>query len=154
MEKAKLAILEAELDKQRQEIEKIYQRINKRIRNLGDDIKLESLAYQLHNLYCSFEDLFKLVANTFENNIEEGMTWHKELLRRMSISIRGIRPSLISEESLALLSELRAFRHFFRHAYTYELDRRKVMLVLEKSLKLKELSKHDIDRFIVGLKKL
>ena len=154
MEKAKLAILEAELDKQRQEIEKIYQRINKRIRNLDDDIKLESLAYQLHNLYCSFEDLFKLVANTFENNIEEGMTWHKELLRRMSISIRGIRPSLISEESLALLSELRAFRHFFRHAYTYELDRRKVMLVLEKSLKLKELSKHDIDRFIVGLKKL
>lgn len=71
----------------------------------------------------------------------------------MSISIKGIRPNLISEESLNLLSELRAFRHFFRHAYTYELDANKVKLVLEKALKLKEIFRKDLDNFISTLKK-
>lgn len=153
MEKAKLAILEAELSKQKQEIEKIYSKIKQRFANLKNEIKVESLAYQLHNLYCAYEDLFRIISDTFENNIEEGLTYHKELLRRMSISIKGVRPNLISEESLNLLSELRAFRHFFRHAYTYKLDANKVKLVLEKALRLKEVFRKDLDNFISVLKK-
>ncbi len=71
----------------------------------------------------------------------------------MSISIGGIRPNLISEESLSLLSELRAFRHFFRHAYTYELDAKKVKLVLEKALKLREDFEIGLNTFLKDLKK-
>lgn len=153
MEKAKLAILEAEMNKQRQEIDKIYLKIDERRTVLNNESRIESLAYQLHNLYCAYEDLFKTVANAFENNIEEGLTWHKELLRRMSISIKGIRPNFISEESLSLLSELRAFRHFFRHAYSYELDADKLKIVLEKALKLKGEFKEDLDNFMKGLRK-
>lgn len=94
MEKAKLAISEAEIDKQKQEIDRIYLKIKRRYTNLSKDVMIESLAYQLHNLYCAYEDLFKIVTDTFENNIEEGVTWHKELLRRMSISIKGIRANV------------------------------------------------------------
>lgn len=154
MEKGKLAILEAEIDKQAEGIYKIYSKIKERAAGLNNnEEKVESLAYQLHNLYCAYEDLFKIVANTFENNIEEGITWHKELLRRMSITIKNIRPNLISEESLNLLSELRAFRHFFRHAYAYELDIEKVKLILKKALELKEIFKKDLNSFISNLKK-
>lgn len=148
MEKGKLAILEAEINKQAQIIAKIYAKINKRSSELGKESEVESLAYQLHNLYCAYEDLFKIITETFENNIEEGLTYHKELLRRMTITIKGIRPNLISEESFALLSELRAFRHFFRHAYTYELDVKKVKLVLEKVLQLNEYFNKDLRQFL------
>lgn len=152
MEKAKLAILQAETKKQMLEIDKIYLRISKRTKNLNREVNVESVAYQLHNLYCAFEDLFKIIAQTFENKIEEGLTYHKELLRRMSIAIEGIRPNIISEESLNLLSELRAFRHFFRHTYFYQLDVKKVKLVLDKALRLKEIFKKDLEKFILCLK--
>lgn len=153
MEKARIAILESELDKQKQEIDGIYLKIGSRAKKLGSEVGIESLAYHLHNLYCAYEDLFKIVANAFENNIEEGLAWHKELLRRMSIKIKGIRPNLISDESLKLLSELRAFRHFFRHAYTYELDAGKVKLVLKKAQRLRRIFKKDLTNFINDLKK-
>lgn len=153
MEKAKLAILEAELNKQRQEIDKIYVRIDERRSKINNETGIESLAYQLHNLYCAYEDLFKIVAAAFENNIEEGITWHKELIRRMTISIKGIRPNLICEESMNLLSELRSFRYFFRHAYGYELDPAKVKLVLEKAIRLKEIFIKDADKFLGNLEK-
>ena len=152
MEKVKLAILTAELKKQKAEIDKIYAKIKQRELKLNNPMALESLAYQLHNLYCAYEDLFKLTAETFENNIEEGGAWHKEILRRMSISIKGIRPNLIGEESFSLLSELKNFRHFFRHAYGYELDIDKIKIVFNKASRLKRCFERDLADFIALLK--
>ena len=148
MGKERLAILWGELKKQHQEIDKIYLKIEHKAKgDLSVDNVLESLSYQLHNLYCAYEYLFKIIAEFFENNLEEGVGYHKELLRRMTISIKGVRPSLISEESLMLLSELRSFRHLFRHAYSYGLDLDRVRLVLKKALKLKDTFKKDLDYF-------
>ena len=147
MEKERLILLKGEIEGQTKEIEKIYLRIEER-RVTKESSNLESLAYQLHNLYCAFEDLFKTVADYFENNIDERKKYHRELLRRMFISIEGIRPAFVSEESHKLLDSLRAFRHFFRHAYTYELDPKKVNLVLEDALKLKSLYLEDIKIFL------
>lgn len=150
MEKERLILLRGEIEGQTKEIEKIYLRIEER-RVTKESSNLESLAYQLHNLYCAFEDLFKTVADYFENNIDERKKYHRELLRRMFISIEGIRPAFVSEESHKLLDSLRAFRHFFRHAYTYELDPKKVNLVLEDGLKLKSLYLEDIKIFLQKL---
>lgn len=93
---------------------------------------LESLAYQLHNLYCAFEDLFRIVAHFFENHIDERVGWHKELLGRMTLEIKGVRPRFISEAAYEFLSDLRGFRHVFRHAYGVELEAEKIKLVLKK----------------------
>ncbi|WP_369018002.1 hypothetical protein QBE54_09730 [Thermatribacter velox] len=150
MEEGKFAILKSELMNQWNEIVKIYKRIEERKRKRGIHA-LESLAYQLHNLYCAYEDLFKIVAGFFENNIEEPSTYHTELPKRMKMEIEGVRPALISEESFKLLNSLRGFRHFFRHAYSYELDERKVSLVLEDALKLKETFKPELENFLSKL---
>ncbi|MDI3525703.1 MAG: hypothetical protein PWP42_953 [Candidatus Atribacteria bacterium] len=150
MEEGKFAILKSELMNQWNEIVKIYKRIEERKRKRGIHA-LESLAYQLHNLYCAYEDLFKIVAGFFENNIEEPSKYHAELLKRMKMEIEGVRPALISEESFKLLNSLRGFRHFFRHAYSYELDERKVSLVLEDALKLKETFKLELENFLSKL---
>lgn len=150
MEEERLSLLRASVDAQREEIERIFAKIEERRHGEGA-ANLESLAYQLHNLYCAFEDLFKMIADFFENRIEERAHYHRELLWRMKIPIEGIRPALLSEESYKLLDSLRAFRHVFRHTYSYELDPKKLALVVEDALKLRALYQGEIDRFLEQL---
>jgi len=151
MEEERLSLLKASIEAQRREIERIFAKIEER-RHGKSVAELESLAYQLHNLYCAFEDLFRIVADFFENRIDDRARYHRELLWRMKVSIEEVRPALLSEESYRLLDSLRAFRHFFRHAYSYELDPRKVALVVEDALKLRELYQRDIDYFLEQLR--
>lgn len=150
MEKERLSALKAAIAAQLEAIDRIYDRIEKRRTGQGPAY-MESLAYQLHNLYCAYEDLFKIVAEHFENQIEDETRWHRELLWRMTLSIEGVRPALLSRESFRLLDSLRAFRHFFRHAYTYELDPRKVQLVLEDALAVRKRISDDVHRFLQAL---
>lgn len=92
------------------------------------------LAYQMHNLYSSFEDLFKEIAVTFENNIDRQSGYHKNLLLRMKIPIPGIRPGILSDKSHSVLGELMGFRHVFRHAYDYSLSTEKLETLRRKVL--------------------
>lgn len=82
MEEERLTLLIGSIAGQREEIERIYAKIDDRRRREGA-ANLESLAYQLHNLYCAFEDLFNMVAGFFENRIDEKAGYHRELLWRM-----------------------------------------------------------------------
>jgi uncharacterized protein YutE (UPF0331/DUF86 family) len=150
MEKGRLSLLRALIKAQGTEIERIFERIEERRRGEGE-ANLESLAYQLHNLYCAFEDLMKIVADFFENHIDDSAHYHSALLWRMKMPIEGVRPALLSETSYKLLESLRAFRHVFRHAYSYELDPKKLALVVEDALKLRGLYQRDIDRFLEQL---
>lgn len=147
MDKERLNILRAEMDAQIGEIENIYSKLELRKQENGKFV-LESIGYQLHNLYCAFEDLFKIIADAFENNIENKSQYHIEILKRMTVSIEGIRPALLSQESYKMLDNLRSFRHLFRHAYSYELDERKVKIVMDDALKLKEIYRKDISAFL------
>jgi uncharacterized protein YutE (UPF0331/DUF86 family) len=153
MDKKQLTALEASIRDQQKLIEEIYRKINRRKKGYTKDpLALESLAYQLHNLYCAFEDLFRLVADHFENHIVDQMVWHKELLNKMKLKINGIRPALISESSYELLNELRGFRHLFRHAYGIELEPDRIKIVLHKALALQKKYKSEISDFLKQLK--
>jgi uncharacterized protein YutE (UPF0331/DUF86 family) len=150
MEKIELALLKAEIDAQVVEIDHIFTRLAERKKKKGK-VVVESIGYQLHNLYCAFEDLFKIIAEAFENHIQDKSRYHVELLRRMTIPIQGVRPLLLGKESSSLLENLRSFRHFFRHAYSYELDERKVKIVFEDAFKLKEIYQCDINSFLKNI---
>jgi len=112
------------------------------------------LAYNLHNLYNAFEDLFREIAKTFENEIENFEYYHKELLKRMTVEIYGIRPKILSKESYAVLDELRVFRHIFRHAYTYEIVPEKINLLKDNLLRNWDLIKRDLYNFKSWLKSI
>lgn len=147
MDAERLAILKSEMHAQVSEIEDIYNKLEDRRKKRGK-AGIESIGYQLHNLYCAFEDLFKIVAESFENHIQDKTKYHMELLRRMTVSIEGVRPSLLSRESYMMLDNLRSFRHFFRHAYSYELDARKVRIVLDDADNLRKIFKRDVEIFL------
>ncbi len=116
----KIAIFLGAYDYQVKKINRIYEIIQTRTRpnhkNPMPDEVVESIGYWFHNLYCAHEDLFKIICSFWENNISFSSGYSTALLRRMVFAIEGIRPALLSQESLRVLDELRGFRYVFRQA--------------------------------------
>ncbi|MBU1487675.1 antitoxin [bacterium] len=128
-------VLIAEINDDLRAIKEIEERINELYRSLEGgnvtDKDKAALGYYLHNLYNACESILKMIAGFFENSVE-GARWHTDLLRRMTLEIEGIRPSVLSKDSYSLLNELRKFRHLFRHAYDYELRWKKLNDLVEE----------------------
>ena len=153
MDEARIAILKAEIDSHERDIDRIYERIEQRTRIFRQTAEgVDSMAYQIHNLYSAFEQLFETVVHFFENRLEEER-YHIDLLRRMRLEIDGIRPALVSDGAFDLLDELRRFRHFFRHAYTAELNPEKLDDLLGNVRRLREIHRRDVKKFIDRMKK-
>lgn len=149
MDKKSLIIVKTDLYAQLTLIQTIYQKLMERAKELTADdvIRLESVAYQLHNLYNSVEELLKIVATYFENNITDTAQWHSVLLMRMTQNIPGIRPALLSSDTFLILNSLRGFRHFFRHAYGSSIEYEPLKINLEKAMKLLPMLEQDINFF-------
>lgn len=124
MKKESIAVLLGYLRAQREVLKGLLEQVGQQEAQSTEQAIV--LGYHLHNLYSALEDLFREVANTFENRIEPAEAYHRELLRRMSIEVPHIRPKVLSSASLQVLEELRGFRHVFRHSYTYTLDKERV----------------------------
>lgn len=144
----KLLLLKASLDKDEIEIARQYAEIARHEQSpLAEEDKAIVLGYYLHNLYLAFENVFKQIARTFENDLRDPSQWHAELLQRMTLDVPGLRPRFVSEEVLGPLDELRRFRHVFRTAYTTRLDLKRLTLVLEEAHKLESIYPRDFARF-------
>ena len=80
----RLAVFLAEISAQFKEILKIHSLIEKKAEELkrvpNNEDLIISLAYRLHNLYCAYEDMFKIIARFFENQIEDFSKYHSTLL--------------------------------------------------------------------------
>lgn len=98
----RLRLLAADLDAQYEEIRKLHDAVRLKTKALeqdsNDESKVDSLGYKLHNFYCASEDFFKLVADFFENQIEEDSRHHRQLLCRMGRELQGLRPRLIGSK--------------------------------------------------------
>jgi hypothetical protein len=141
------SLLAADLRAQWRVIEEVYRRVEERRRAVTDaPASVEALAYQLHNLYGACEQLFELIARAFENQID-ARRYHADLLRRMKTEIEGVRPALLSDALERDLNELRAFRHFFRHAYGIELKADQVGAMAEVAGGIREPLKAALHRF-------
>ncbi len=154
MDSKKLILLKVDLEGQMGIIQKIHQKLLSRasvLKDKDDEVILESLAYQIHNLYCATEDLLKIVASYFENNISNTSQWHSLLLQRMSMEIPDIRPAFLSTDSYLILNSLRGFRHFFRHAYGANIEYVQLKVNLDKALQLQKVLDCDIHHFLQQL---
>jgi hypothetical protein len=93
-----------------------------------DELDYAGLGYTIHNLYNAMEAYFLRVAKFFENELEPG-AWHRDLVRRMTLEIEGVRPRLLDRDVAAIVDEMRAFRHIFRNLYGGRLDAERVRLL-------------------------
>ena len=148
MDREALAVLEAGLRARSREIARIGDRIQSRLGTFARSAEgVDSMGYQLHNLYGAFEQLFEETARFFENRVDEG-SCRSDLLRRMQLDLRGIRPALLSAETASGLDELRRFRHFFRHAYTADLDPGRVTDLAARAARVRRDFERDLERFL------
>jgi len=145
-----LIVLQADVRGQMDLIDDVFTKLTARAVDLQpeDEIQLESAAYQLHNLYSAVEDLFKLIASQFENQVSDISRWHIELLQRMKQEIPGVRPALISSETFNLLNGLRSFRHFFRHAYSTPIEFAHLQINLDKARQVHSSLHKDVNLFL------
>ncbi len=134
MDEGTFSVLDAALRARCWDIRRVRDRIEERRRTFDQSVaaEVDSMGYQLHNFYGAFEQLFDEVARFFENRIDDAR-YHADLIRRMRLEIRGIRPALLSDATAAELDELRRFRQLFRHAYSTDLDPDKVAGLADKA---------------------
>lgn len=79
-------------------------------------------AVVLHHAYGAIEGILGRIAPGVDGDLPSGPDWHQALLHGMGLEIEGVRPAVLSRESVAGLREVLSFRHFFRHAYAVELN--------------------------------
>lgn len=110
------------------EIKELSQLVNRakhgweKAKLVHDDYYLDGVALNLHGFYSGLERIFERVASTIDGNVPDGANWHQELLSQMSIEIPGVRPAIISSETVDMLQDYRGFRHIVRNVYTYHLN--------------------------------
>ncbi len=104
-----------------------YIQINEKIKNIDpDEFDWASLGYTIQNIYNLFENYFLRISKFFENDFDK-TSWHRDLVNRMTIEIKDVRPKLFERSLANKINELRAFRHVFRYIYQSELDIKKLM---------------------------
>jgi hypothetical protein len=107
---------------------------------------LAQTAVAIHHGYGAIESLLARVARVLEDSLPAGADWHVALLESMALDIEGVRPRVLSPESLRLLRSLLAFRHFFRHAYSVALDGKRLGELRSDFIALKPVLDVDLDR--------
>ncbi|HEY2964279.1 MAG TPA: hypothetical protein VGJ37_17785 [Pyrinomonadaceae bacterium] len=89
--------------------------------------ELDSLGYSMHNIYNALENCFTQISLSFENHVRDHTRWQRELLDKMFLDIKSLRPAVLPEQVRSVLGDLLGFRHLFRHAYDFKLDKAKTV---------------------------
>ena len=117
-----------------------YQHLIELVRNAEPDmIERSALAAFLHSFYTGIENIFKRIALEINGSVPAGDRAHSDLLEQMTRPSPNRAP-VISREVADRLAGYMRFRHFFRHAYTYLLEWRRMSdLVLNAEETLRQL---------------
>ena len=157
--KHEIALLKADIQEELSKLERVLEEFRPFASQLDLSDKEVSnydkmvVGYLLHSFYNGCENIFRLVARVFENDIESE-SWYRSLLRRMKLDVPEYRPRLLSEELYACLDDFRGFRHRFRHSYSFELDWEREKVVARKLEPAFKMLKDDLSKFLAKLDSL
>jgi uncharacterized protein YutE (UPF0331/DUF86 family) len=96
--------------------------VTKQAQSELDDVEIRAAALSLSTIYSGIEKILLYVLKDHVGRRPEGPNWHTELLELAEGE------SLISKDVQSELKSYLAFRHFVRHAYSFEL---KVVMIKE-----------------------
>lgn len=154
--KADIALLKADIIDEMDKIKKVCNEFSPLI----DKLKLSEeeignydkavIGYLMHNFYGGCENIFRSIARFFENEVSS-QSWHKDLLKRMTLDIEGFRPKVVSEKLFLLLDDFRGFRHKFRYSYSFELDWEREKVVAKRLMRTWEMLNSEVELFLKKL---
>jgi len=91
------------------------------------------VAVSLDHAYQAFETILVRIERSLGLPERSGGEWHQELLADAAKLLPGRRLPIYPESAQPLWDQILKFRHFFRHAYTVQLDPK---LLLENAARL------------------
>jgi hypothetical protein len=100
-------------------IDKVVMELLSVVRGKGDEpsiIELAAIATFIHNFYNGVENILKRVLFYKQIEVKDTPTWHKDLLKA------SFESGIISTDLYNYLSNYLSFRHFFVHAYSFDLN--------------------------------
>ena len=101
----------------------------------------------LHSFYNGLENIFEIIAKNIDGNVPNGNKSHQELLHQMA-SENGMRNEIINEELYLKLREYATFRHFYRHAYSFQLNWEKMKPLIDIVHSVWQEVKQSLENFI------
>ncbi|MBD3376613.1 hypothetical protein GF406_16375 [candidate division KSB1 bacterium] len=96
----------------------LFARTNQNEFNL---VEITALASVLHSFYNGIENIFLCIAKRIDHDVPHNDRWHRDLLLSMGKPTKT-RPAVLSMTILAKLTDYMAFRHYYRHSYSYTLE--------------------------------
>lgn len=131
MDKNILRSTVAEIERELENLEELRKEM-KEINFQESIIMRRSTGSILHDFYNGAERIFKKIAMDINGGYEDSEKWHKALLFKMTLPVRGLRPPVMSEELAAEMDEYLAFRHLFRNIYGFELKGERIGYLAKK----------------------
>lgn len=137
--------------------ENLSKRVNAELENIDEVLKempsyeklpylsaleLAGAAALLHNFYNGIENIFKQIFISENIEIPEGKSSHKEFLES------AVKNKIISYELKNSLGEYLAFRHFFSHAYSFDLHADKMEPLVQNLKQIYFNLKKEISKFL------
>ena len=133
-----------EIDKLFFEYDLIFKKLESEIPDLFDMTILGSV---LHSFYNGLENIFDIIAKNIDGSVPTGNKSHQELLHQMA-SENSKRDAIIDEQLYLKLREYATFRHFYRHAYSFQLNWEKMKPLVENIRAVWGETKKSLGKFI------
>lgn len=101
----------------------------------------------LHSFYNGIENIFEIIAKNIDREIPTGNKSHQELLHQMA-SENSYRKEIINEALYLELRDYGTFRHFYRHAYSFQLNWEKMKPLVDNLFEVWKDTKDSLENFI------
>ncbi len=135
------------MDRERQFVDRIIAELKAELKNLEkvnaekqafekkyeivDSYLTRALSSLIADFYSGIERTLKIISEELDGGLPRSENWHKQLLANSRIRLGG-RPPVISDATYEALLPFLGFRHVFRSAYGFELDRDRIQSLESK----------------------
>lgn len=117
----------------REKIEAEFENIDQTLANLPSPDSLDDLsslelagaAALIHNFYNGIENVLKQMIIAKGLHVPDGPSWHIELIEM------AVTNQIISRDTSDMLKKYLGFRHFFSHAYSFDIDGDRIEPLME-----------------------
>lgn len=135
--------IEAELEN----IQKVLSRLPRsKVLSELSELELAGIAALVHSFYNGIENILKQAVREKGCQLPQGQTWHRDLIQL------ALSKNIISKSTGESLKPYLAFRHFFSHAYAFEIYAERIIPLVEGANEVLKCLQSDIKANIIGEK--